>query len=385
MKKNTLIISNNQAIFLSASIPLGAILAFSVAGQFMGHNTWMPVLICIGLGFLFALMIKNIYLLFPEQDLVEIFQSAFGPLGKGIAFFCLMQLLFVFAAYSISTIYFWTFIGMYNTPPYMFMIIIVIMTSLAAYYGIDAIGRISVFIIIAFLILVAVDTFAVFPLIKIDNILPIGPVEIKTLLIVSLQYFARLFGLIFIILIFFKNIEKEAKAKAPKALFLGILIASIYFMINIFRSISVLGSQMLLQYYHVMYVMKMLEWHTSYSRLDLIGITTLISAAFLFLMVNNYANVFIAAKIFNKQDHRKAVLPIALVEIAAFYLLFLLDLYEQGDTLAWIGVGFTAVSVLIFVIVYFRGIYLRKRDMKKNCQNNCPCIYNRRKYLKNSE
>ncbi|MGI5891616.1 MAG: GerAB/ArcD/ProY family transporter [Bacillota bacterium] len=385
MKKNTLIISNNQAIFLSASIPLGALLAFSITGQLMGHNIWIPLVISIGLGFLYTMMIKNIFQLYPEQDLMQIFQSAFGPLAKGIAFFCLLQLLFVFAAYSISTIYFWAYIGMYNTPPYVFMLIIVMMTSLAAYYGIDAIARISILVIIAFLILATIDTLAIYNMMKIENLFPIGPVEIKTLLIVTLQFFARTFGVIFIILLFFKHIEKKAKQKAPKALFLGLLIASIYYVINIFRSIFVLGDEMFLQYYHVMYVLKSLEWHTSYARLDIIGITTLISAAFLFLMVNNYANVYIGAKIFNKQDHRKAVLPIAIVEFAIFYLIYIFDLYEQGDTLAWIGVGFTAVSFLIFVIVYFRGIYLRKRDMKKNCQNDCPCIYNRRKYLKNSE
>jgi spore germination protein KB len=360
MVKNNFRLSNLQAMFLIASIPLGSVLGLTSSGQMMGHNIWVPMVISIGGGFLLALLIKDIILLYPGKDLAQIFESSFGSVGKIGAFICFANILLAFSFHVLCGVYFLNFVGMYHTPVYVFALIMIAISSIAAYYGLEVIARISILLILTFFVVFAIDNIFLISMADFENLLPIGPLDPLVTTTVSLTLFAGQFGVLLLALIIAPQIKDQSKI--TKIIFWGLMISATYFILNIIRIIAAIGDELLLHYYPLLHLLRMVTWHTSYARIDLGGILIVLTISFLLLMFCNFSLAYLGGY-FLKKDYRKVILPLAIVEFVIFCILRGSDIYERVNVLCYVNLAITMLILVLLISVDLRGRYLKKRKI----------------------
>jgi spore germination protein KB len=235
-------ISNLQLFLLTIGYIEGAVYALSFAINLSKHDTWLTVLagliITVPFGYIYALLVKR----FPGLNLTAIHKLIYGRyLGAAISLYylCFFLLLVSLTIKDIGDIF--NVFFMPETPQVMMLIAFTCVCAYAAWNGIEILARVVPFIVTVVSVTIVATTFMLLPKMDFTNFLPIGELTFINF-IHSTQIITEVtFGLtltIFLLIGFTVNDQH----RAGRALLLGILSGTAFFMIVVIRNTAVLGN-----------------------------------------------------------------------------------------------------------------------------------------------
>lgn len=308
MKKE--IISDKQYISSMLLFITGASLVFGTAAQ-AKKDLWFAIIIGILMSFFAILFYIKILDLFPNKDLFDILQCAFGTvIGNGIC------LLYVYYSIHTAGIILFDFkavlgmVGLQETPEVVILSIFIFLIVWIVKEGIETLGRWAEFFVLIIIILIFTSLLLQISSMKFNNLLPFLHEGIKPVLKGAYSAFTFPFAEVFIFTAFagsLKNSKSNLKVYLLSLFIGGILIFSIST-----GELLVLGSETLLRSYFPAYMA------ISRVNINIIQrIEVIVSASFLitgFFKMSIYLLVACKgiSKVFKCNDYRFVVMPLSL-------------------------------------------------------------------------
>lgn len=359
-------ITNHQLFALTASFVCGSsiLVASASTAGLAKQDAWISMLLSAVLGLFEVGLICFLWSHYPDMTYVEMIKQIFGKwigsiIAGGFVFFCLLSTSqIVWYLGNFMTIHI-----MPETPIYFINMVFLTTTAIALLYGLEAIAR-SYEIFIQFVsVLFILSILLVLPNAKMENLLPLF--EKGAIPILKGAFFLTsflIFPAVLLLMVFPTNADNTKKAK--NSFLKGYLWGEFLVFISIIVTISVLGSTITAaSQYPVFILTKGINLGTIFTRLEFIiaavWIITLLSRAILYF----YAGFIGFAQLLGLKDHKKIILPLALIILVISGIAFKDVIYlSDWDTFIW--PPFAATFGLALPMVMVVSFYL-KNKLKK--------------------
>ena len=354
-----------QIVCLVTMLSLGAIVPVSSFGQEMGHNVWVSYVISIIAGFLYALILQSIMKLATSTGPLAISQEALGKVG-GIILSSIFILMFFFlsAYYLNSIIYFWSYLNSQMDNFYLLAIVSLLLGALGAYMGIEVIGRVSLTIIVFIFLTWLMDTLIVIPEMRFDRFLPVGNFSWRTAFDAAFDIFLTQFLFLPFLLVIMPSYNGKAKRKPSTYIFLGLGLATLYYVVATVRNIVLLGDSIFLQYYVNIQALRMVDWNSAVIRMEVIGQIVIVGSSLVFFMLTYFFIANIGSELLKIQNYRKLILPLLPV-----FLLFIFFLFQVTNfNTKFIDTGIMRYMTIVFIfgiLLIWLSLWIKKRKRKK--------------------
>jgi spore germination protein KB len=370
MKKTK--ITNRQMCFLTFGVSLGgsvlvvAALMTSIAKQ----DAWLGAVatVVLGLPVIWALVFLGRR--FPDKNYIECLQTVWGrPVGTVVSGLSLY--LWITLSYHIPWYVgdFMTSQSMPETPAYVINLVFIAAVAIAVKYGLQAFSRaFEIFILIsASLFLLA--TVLILPNAKIENLQPFLENGLSPVFKSAFFLFAFIGCPVYTMMMIYPT-EAENPKSAGKSILTGYLFSGVISFLAIILSILVLGWQITANTRYPAYrLAKEIELGVVFTRIEFIIFFSWILTQFIIDTLLFYAAVKGIAQLFRLRDHKKLVLPFALVVFVLSGVVFPDVFYQENwITFVWAPYAFIhgAVIPLLTLILYF------VRGGKKKFSNSHP-------------
>ena len=358
------VISDKQGIAITATYTLGSALVLG-AGLIAKQDAWLAVILGIILTIPIVMMYARILSLFPGNDIFDISQIVLGKIVGKI--FCIFFIWFAFFLGTIVLGIFGLFINsmsLTETPQIVPMVMVGILCAYGVKLGIEVLGRwcelflnfIIVYIVISFLLLLNK--------MDINNILPVMYNGIKPVLTGAFAAVAYPFAESLVMVMIFTNFKTE---KSPyRVFFWGIIISGVIVIIATFRNILTLGNIVSKFYFPPYIAVSRVNIGDFLQRLEILVALVLLIAGFMQIGSCLFGACKGIAKLFNCDDYRFLVWPIALIMInySDFILKNTIEM-EQWAVKIW---RYYAVwfEILLPLIIYICAEIKVRRNKKDN-------------------
>jgi spore germination protein KB len=307
-------ICSMQLFFLFAGFVQGSVLLVDFAIGISESQTWMVILIGLGLAIPFVLSYVALAKRFPGMNVVQINDAVYGRfLGKTLSlyyiFFFLMTLSFNIR--DVGELYI-TFL-MQDTS---FIFLLVAFSATCAYAvskGLEVLARISHLIALIGIFVPICTTILLIDQMDFSNFLPLFELPFARMLHGIHIMMAIPFCETLVFLMIMASLDKAEKAK--KSILSGLLVGTVSLFIVAVRNTAVLGNTQTIWTSPSFQSTRLIDIGTVLTRMDfLIGIAQTFLIFFkccLFL----YASVTAIAQIFNLKTYIPLVLPVAGIEV----------------------------------------------------------------------
>ena len=315
-------ISGTQLMFSIACFVQASSLLTSFLTPVTLQDSWIVILFgiiaCLPLMWLY----RELMVLFPGKNLIEILQQTFGTvLGKivGVGYFWFFITLFTLnltdmGEFTVLTI-------MDETPGYVLTILCLLISSVAVCGGIKLVTRYSMmFYIIAVLILI-ISLFLMSSQMKSQNFLPFLNMPAKKYIQGTHIISTIPFGEVVVFFMIFPSAKLERKQTA-KFLFSGFLLGAVTVFAVVAGDIAVLGNTLGLFTLPHLISLRLVNLGSALSRMEILFAIVLILLLFFKISMLFYATTLTAAQLFRVKSYRHIVLITGAFAIAYGFTLY---------------------------------------------------------------
>lgn len=352
-------ITNRQLCFITLGVSLGGsvLVVSALMASIAKQDAWLGAIAAVVFGFPVIWILVFLGRRFPDKNYIECLQSVWGrPVGTVMA--VLSMNLWITLSYHISWYVgdFMTSQSMPETPAYVINLVFIAAVAVAVRYGLETISRaFEIFILIsASLFLIA--TVLILPNAKIENLQPV--LENGLSVVFKSAFFMSAFVTypVYTIMMVYPTETGDLKA-AGKNMLTGYLFSSIISFLAIILSILVLGWQITANTrYPAFRLAKEIELGVVFTRIEFIIFFSWILTQFIINTMLFYSAVKGIAQLFRLKDHKKLVLPFALVVFVLSGVVFP-DVFYQENWIVFVWAPYAFIHgfviPLLTIILYF--------------------------------
>jgi spore germination protein KB len=357
-------VSDKQGISMMVLFFLGTNFILGTAGA-AKKDAWLAILIGMAAAQIIFAMYARILALFPDRDVFEINEIVFGKfIGKIINIFYTAFAIYLCAEIFYIVLQFIKEIGLRDTPTLVPLAFIVILCTWSVKEGVEVIGRLSGFFIIAVSTSFIMTTLLSTPKMDPDNIRPILYEGLSPVLKGSITAFFFPFTESVIFLMVFSSLKDN---KSPFRIYLrGSIIGGMAMCIVSARNIMVIGVELLSRNYFPSFtVAGRINIGDFLQRIELIVMVVIILAVYIKASCCLLAASNGISKICGFKDYRFITLPVALIIMALSFKLF----ENLQEVLEWIQKYkpiYSSIFTIIVPVITYLGVevYYRKKAAK---------------------
>lgn len=360
---NKEIISDRQGISIVILFVMGTnlIAATAVAAK---SDSWIAVILAVILSIPLMLIYARLHYLFPNKDIFDILNLVWGKIIAKL----INLLFFWFALYLAGLVLrvlseFMSIIALEKTPDFIPKIFLLILCVWISKEGIEVVGRWSEFFIIIFCMIIIVTVLLSVKLMNFNNLRPVMFEGVKPIIDATFLTLTFPFGQTVIFLMIFSCLE--TKVSSFKIYIRGTLIGGAFILITIIHRVTVLGGETMAYYFFPAYAaVRKITIGPSIQRLEIVVGVVFVIGVFIKVTTLLLASANGFAKLFDIEDYRFIVTPIALMIMNLSYLSYK-NLIEQSE---WTSKFWPYYSlpfeVILPLITLIRAEYKKKRILK---------------------
>lgn len=309
-------ISGTQLMFSIACFIQASSLLTAFLTPITLQDTWFVILIGIIVCLPLMWLYRELMVLFPDKNLIEILEQTFGPvLGKiiGVGYFWFFITLFSLnltdmGEFTILTI-------MDETPGYVLTISCLLVCAVAVCGGIKLVTRYSMMFYIVALFILILSILLMSSQMKSQNFLPflnmpVGKYIQGTHIITTIP-----FGETVAFFMIFPAAKLERRQTA-KFLFSGFLMGAVTVVAVVAGDIAVLGNTLGLFTLPHLISLRLVNLGSALSRMEILFAIVLILLLFFKITILFYVTVLTAAQLFKAKTFRHLVLIVGALTIA---------------------------------------------------------------------
>jgi spore germination protein KB len=361
---NKEVISDTQGICLMTMFIVGTS-SMQVSGLSSEQNLWISIIMSILISMPIMFIYSRLYELFPERNILEVAEICFGKfIGK--------ILIGLFAFYMIKETYevlrnasqFITTVNFPETPLIIILIVITLLCIFTTKQGLEVTSRFSKLFLPILIMFILFFSLSSIPNMDINNIYPIFDDGLNPIIKGIFQTFLFPFTQILSFPIILSSLER--KKSSYNIYFTSLFLGGILLFILSVTSLLVLGIESTTSVYHPTYLVAARIRIGPYVQgIEILISTTLILAAFIKISVLLLSSCIALAHLFNFEDYRFIITPIALLCINLSYLMVdnIKEYWEWTDKV-WYHFAFPFQIILPIFIWFFAEIkhkHLEKR------------------------
>lgn len=348
------VLSDRQAISILVMFTIGTPMIYGVAKP-AEENSWIALIIALLISIPFQLMYGRILSNFHPKGFFEILDIIFGRiLGK------IFAILFIWHAFYLSAILFRAVgeflyvVGLDDTPEIFSLTLIILVCILTLKEGVRAFGKWCNFFIIIVLVSISFPPIFLYPMMKVDNIVPIAYDGVKPIIEGTLFALAFPFTQSMILLMVFDGLKNK---KSCYSVFLkGVIYAGIFLLIVTLIDVSILGKSTYTHVYFPSYMtLRRLSIGDFFERVEMAVILIYMIVGF----VKIVSCLFGAAKgisyLFKTEDYKFIAVPLAFFSGILGYLTYE-NTMDLSNFLRTVWTPYALIfQVFLITIVFIAG------------------------------
>lgn len=314
MKIEKGVISSSQLMFLIIGLIEASTLTASFIVGVTKQDTWIVMLAGLSISLLLLLVYMSLSKRFPGENLIEINNEIYGHyFGKVMSILYIYFFWFVIPVNLRFISDFFTTYLFPDTDVIVFVICIAVVCMYTVKKGIEVIAR-SGFIITIIAIIVSVFiTIVTLKDMNLSNFLPFFQLNLKEFVQGTNIMISIPFGEIVVFLMIFPCVNDIKQVK--KSAYLGAIIGGMFFLIVIFRNISILGIIESIQVLPSYQVAKNINIGDIIERTEVLVAIVLLFNVFLKICIFYYATVLSIAQFFKLQSYKSLVIPVGIIGV----------------------------------------------------------------------
>ncbi|MBP2072064.1 MULTISPECIES: GerAB/ArcD/ProY family transporter [Thermoanaerobacterium] len=360
-------ISPKQFIYIIISVVLSTATIFlpSIVASKAEQDSWVSVILAAGFSIPVFCLYYGISNMFKDKTVFSFLEDIFGKiLGKIIAFFYLLFFIHLTAIMIRELYEIMRSAFMSKTPPIVFSFSLMVVASYAVTKGFIAIARMNEIVFPFGMGLLGFVIFFSMPYVKLENFLPILANGLLPPIKGSLPLISWMLESI-IILAIFPHVSDSKKVL--KSGIISLVFISFALMLGVL-AIGIFGSKTTADFkFTALEMTRTIRLSNYFARLDSMIMAVWIEGIFMKITIFLYIIVKGFSDIFNFDDYRFSVLPIAsiIVPMSIFVSTNIDELYNfLKDKFVYETVIFEVILPLFIFLV----AKLRKLDKKTNVQ-----------------
>lgn len=308
------LISSSQLNLLTAGFVMAGIVTIPYATQIVSQDNWLAVISGFGLSLPFVLVYTHIAQRFPQNNLIEIHDTVYGPLiGKLIS---ASYIFFVFNLFIVNLMYIGDFTLTYllpETPMWVVLLMFTFVCNWAVRHGLEVIARINPLFVIASIFITFLTIILLIKDMEPTNLLPILDVPILNFiqgvhLMISIPFLE-----IVIFLLFIPCANQPNQIK--RSMLFGFCLGGIYLLITVLRNTMVLGPLLTLLSTPSYESIRIIDVGGVLTRLEVLFAFVLIIMLFIKTSLLYYSTVLGLAQILCLHSYLPLVIPVGILAI----------------------------------------------------------------------
>lgn len=364
---NKEVISEKQGIYL--------ITLFIVAETFVltrameaKQDFWLAILFAMAISIPFMLIFYRLHGFDPNKDLLDLNEWIFGKiLGKIIN----LLLVYYVATNMLSVMYvFNDFIiqaSLAETPKSVTYLLLTILCIWIVRAGIEVMGRWTELFLPAIVLILFIGTTMLIPQMEIKNIQPILSQGIKPVVEGGMLTFLFPLSETIAFTMIFSGLRNKKSYR--NIYLLGLLYGGFLIIVLVFTEVLVLGVDDTLMFFFPGYkTFSRLNPGGVFQRLEIISGATFILGGFIKISVLLLAVCRGIAKIFNFNDYRPIVTPVALLISNISYIFYFSTMFMFqwiSDYWGYFAFPFEfVIPIIIWIVAEIRMKYIRKKRQR---------------------
>lgn len=315
------VLSDRHAIFMMTLFIWGSTIIIGT-GQEAKKDMWLALIFGMLMGMLISIMYSRILYLYPQKNLFEINEIVFGKVGGKV-----LSLPYIWFGFHLTALVinnfseFISIVGLPDTPrlvPVMFMVALCIWGAKA---GVEVLGRLSAPFSIFLTMLIITTVSLSVPQMKFENLRPFLAEGIKPVIKGSVSAFTFPYGETVIFLMILSGLMN--RKSAYKIFPIAMLIPGITLVAISTRNIMVIGVEELSRNYFASYtVVARINVGEFLQRIETAVMVAFILGGFVKVSCCLIGTCNGIAKIFNFDDYRFLITPIALAALSFSYIAY---------------------------------------------------------------
>ncbi len=357
MKLEKGVITNTQLMFFLFSALQGGIVAANFNYALTKQDTWLAVLGA----FVLAVPIMLIYIALAKKhigkSLTQINEAVFGPyLGRAlsVAYIWFFLQLMIHYAYFFNS--FWITFIMPNTPRFIFVSMLFIVSAMAVKGGIKVIAQCGFFLAIIVSLMVVLIFVLLIKNMDFSNLLPVFSTSPKEY-IQSVHVFLAIPILDQVAMLVYLPYVSNKK-KITKPVLLALVMNTALLLLNVVGNLAAAGIRAISSTSVSYAITQEINIAEVLERLDVLIALTLLLTVFIKVTIFFYATVISAAETLRLNAYQPLIVPVALLVVSLAVTLYPSDM-EQVYAAKFIW-PFNAVTyeimlpLLTLVVSFFR-------------------------------
>jgi spore germination protein KB len=362
------IISTKQAIFIFILFNIGSFIIFG-SGSDVKQDVWISILLGLTMSLPVLFIYYKLLSIYPGKDLYDIILFVFGKIAGRI-----ICLIYIWYSFHLGALVIRNFSGFVNvvsfpeTPPFIFITFITLLSVWIVKTGIEVMGRWATFI---FPITITIITIVLILSLSNAHFINLKPLLYKGFTPVLKTAFS-IYSFPFaesVILTMVFNTLKDHK-KTFKVFIISNCIGCLTMVLLTVRNILVLGPALTSNFFSPSYIaVRTINIGDFIQRFEIVVAIVFIFGGFIKISVCLLAAVKGIAKIFNITDYRQLTAPVGLLMINLANMIYKSNmemLYWATKIYQFYAFPFQLVLPLIILIV--AAIKKKVKDGKKNTQ-----------------
>ncbi|MEA4823107.1 MAG: endospore germination permease [Clostridiaceae bacterium] len=301
-------ISGTQFMFSVACFIQSAALLTAFLVSITLQDSWLVVLLGFILGLLLLWVFRNLMVMFPEQNLIQILDNVYGPvIGKIIG---VGYIWFFFTLTSINFMDIGDFVKqtmLKETPILILVILCMLVSVIAVRDGITLVTKYSTLFVVVTIFILIFSVLLVINQINLQNFLPMFDQPFMkyvqgTHLITTIP-----FGETVALLMIHPNV-KQSRRDTTKHLFVGFALGVITVLVIIMRDITTLGNTMEMFTLPHVVALSLANLGPALSRIEILFFIVFIMLMFFRITLLYYVSVLAVAYLMKIKAYRHIVL-----------------------------------------------------------------------------
>ncbi|MHB1314184.1 MAG: GerAB/ArcD/ProY family transporter [Christensenellales bacterium] len=339
-------IKRSQYMLLFAAFIQGSFLLISFSAGLAKQDLWVVLLTAFLISLPLLACFHALSKLFPEKDLVRILETVFGRVaGKTIAVLYVLYFLLLIAFNLYELTAFYTGSVMAETPPAVFLVVMVMLSAFAVSRGITVIAKICIPIVVGSYLVIMFMNLLSTPEMDLANFLPVLEVPFGSYLQSVSIFTAVPFGEAVVFLTMLYAVKE--KKKLTRFAFCGFAVGVSFFLLLTFRNITILGPANMVYNQTSYQSVRMIHIGNFLSRVDILAVLNITILMFIKISVIYYATAKSFAGLLRLASYKSFLLPIG--AIAA--VIALISFPSTGFRIDWAS-DYTVMFAMPFTVFF---------------------------------
>lgn len=348
---NKEIISTKQGIFLVIILILGTSLTITGGGKAQ-QDMWISILLAILAAIPFAFIHGKILSFFPNKNLYEILEIAFGKIiGKIISTLYILYFIYLGSLCIRNITEFIQVVSFPETPQIFSALWIIILTIYMIKSGIEVFARWTNSMIVFLFFLIFLITSSSFAKFNFENIKPILYNGWKPVFQSAFTSFTFPFGEIVVFLSFFHNLKEQNKV--TKTFLMGLFIGGAMLLMTALRNMFLLGFPNLENtYFPTYYANTLLSIGGFIQRVEITSAIILVLSGFAKICIYSFAVCIGVNQLFNQSKYDTFAIPINLITMILSIVIYknTMEMIEGVEIYKYIALPFQVILPPIILI-----------------------------------